>query len=241
MANISNDQRLSSRACDHGSFTGPSAVLRSQVLDQVSRERAPNRAEVSRRVRMVALLLPLAPLCVFLSSGGIRMAPRPEQLVMMTALGAAAVACCAAVIAFGRGRSMLGRPAAWLLGSATLTPLFLLTWKLIVSAQTPGMTDQWVERKGLRCLILSLAIALVPLIGAIWLRRDSDPIHPRLSGAAIGAAIGAATWTGVDLWCPVGYTPHLMLGHALPLVLTIMLGATLGGRVLAIRQTLRNP
>jgi hypothetical protein len=34
----------------------------------------------------------------------------------------------------------------------------------------------------------------------------------------------------------VGYVPHLLLGHALPLVLTIVVGAMLGGLLLSIRS-----
>jgi hypothetical protein len=67
------------------------------------------------------------------------------------------------------------------------------------------------------------------------IRRRSDPTHPRLSGAAIGAAVGAFTWVFVDLWCPVAYVPHLLLGHILPLVATTVAGAWLGGLAIGLR------
>jgi hypothetical protein len=38
----------------------------------------------------------------------------------------------------------------------------------------------------------------------------------------------------VDLWCPVGYVPHLLLGHVLPIAILSLAGALIGGRVLGI-------
>jgi hypothetical protein len=85
-------------------------------------------------------------------------------------------------------------------------------------------------------LRLSGLLSLAPMIGALWLRRGSDPVHPRAAGAALGAAIGAGTWVLVDLWCPVAYVPHLLLGHVLPLLLIILCGAALGGPLLGLRK-----
>jgi hypothetical protein len=47
-----------------------------------------------------------------------------------------------------------------------------------------------------------------------------------LLGAAIGAAAGAWSWTLTDLWCPVAYVPHLLLGHVLPVALLAIAGLT---------------
>ena len=77
-------------------------------------------------------------------------------------------------------------------------------------------------------------MALVPLLGVLWLRRGSDPLHPHLTGAASGAAVGAGVWVLVDLWCPVSYLPHLLLGHVLPLLLLITLAALLGSRIIGV-------
>jgi hypothetical protein len=49
-------------------------------------------------------------------------------------------------------------------------------------------------------------------------------------GAAIGAAMGACAAVLVDLFCPVAYLPHLLLGHVLPTLLLVALGASVGGR-----------
>jgi len=38
----------------------------------------------------------------------------------------------------------------------------------------------------------------------------------------------------VDLWCPVAYAPHLLLGHIAPMLILAGVGAVVGRRVLGI-------
>jgi len=57
-------------------------------------------------------------------------------------------------------------------------------------------------------------------------RRDS--VHPGIAGAALGITAGVFAGTLVDLWCPVAYVPHVLLGHILPLVVVSAVGAWAG-------------
>ena len=66
-------------------------------------------------------------------------------------------------------------------------------------------------------------------------RRRSELHHPVLAGACIGTAAGAFAWVLTDLWCPVAYVPHLFLGHVLPLVCFVAVGAGAGSRWLGAR------
>jgi hypothetical protein len=211
--------------------------LRARVLATARAEPSATRRQVRIRHARLALGMLLAPLTLFLIAGGTRPAPRHESLIVATATGAALLAALALLIAFRRGRSMLGQPSSWLLAVSLLTPLALLAWKVAVSSRYPDMMLPWVERPGFRCLRLSGLFSVAPLLGALLLRRGSDPLHPRAAGAALGAAVGAGTWVLVDLWCPVAYVPHLLLGHVLPLVLTILCGAALGGRLLKLQNS----
>lgn len=213
------------------------AQLRAQVIGLTAREPSPTRAQLSRKQRIVLCIVMLVPLLVFIAWGGIRVGPRPERLVLQTALGSAVLAAGLAIVGIGRGRSMLGRPRSWLVVQVLLTPLLLLCWRVLSSARYPNMMVQWVDRPGLRCFALSMILALAPLLGVLWLRRGSDPLHPRLTAAASGASVGAGAWVLVDLWCPVGYVPHLLLGHVLPLLLLVALSALLGGRVIAVGKS----
>ncbi len=210
--------------------------LRARILSAVQREPSPPRAVV---VRSNALMLATAvalQLGVFLAFGGIRAAPRPPELIVQTSAGAALIAGGALWFAARRGGSMLGRPRAWLGAFAFAAPALLLGWKIACSAEVPGMMQQWVERPGFRCLRLSLLSSAGLLLALLLARRGTDPVHPRLSGAALGVATGACAWLVVDLWCPVAYVPHLLIGHVLPVAVLALFGAWIGGRLLALRS-----
>jgi hypothetical protein len=211
------------------------ARLRARVLEQSRQEPALTRAQVSLQNRIVMSVALLIPLLVFGALGGARLAPRPDRLVLQTAVASGILAVIAAVVGFCRGRSMLSRPRSWLLALVLLTPIALFASRVLASAQYPHMLAEWHGRPGLRCFLLSCVLALGPLLGLLWVRRGSDPVHPRLTAAGIATAAGAGAWVLVDLWCPVGFVPHVLLGHVLPLVLLVTLSATLGSRFLTLR------
>lgn len=204
------------------------------MLGQVNRDRAPSRGEVRARNSKLLASAAIVPVIIFLANGGVRGNGRPNALIGVTSLGALAVALAALVVALGRGRSMLGRSRGALLGLALLTPIAMFAWKWIATVPFHGMMEPWPERPGLRCLLLSSVLAAWPLLAIVMTRRGSDPVHPRLTGAALGAAVGAGAWVLVDLWCPVAHVPHLVLGHLLPLLLTTAAGVWLG-RFVALR------
>jgi hypothetical protein len=192
---------------------------------------------VTRRTQVVrtAVLLAgavVAGLVIFFAVGGIRVTGRPLGLMIGTSLGTGFVAAICAWAAFGRAKSMMGRPTAWLIVAALTGPVALLAWKVGYSAQFDHGIDQWPTRIGFKCLKLSLGIGIVPLFALMFVRRGTDPTHPRALGFAMGMALGLCANELVDLWCPVAYIPHLLLGHVLPAVLLGVVGALLGWRML---------
>lgn len=210
--------------------------LRARVLERAAREQAPTRAQFTARRRVVLGVCVGISLLLFFVCGGARSEPRPTKLMLETTLGSAALAIGVALLALDRGRSMLGRPRPWLALAVVSTPIALFAWRVLVTARYAGMTAEWTTRPGLRCFILSGALSIAPLLGLLWLRRGSDPVHPRLSAAALAAAAGAGSWVLVDLWCPVGYLPHLLLGHVAPIVVLTALAAVFGSRLIKLRQ-----
>jgi hypothetical protein len=207
------------------------AQLRAQVIEQARREAAPTRAQLFGRHAALMIVSALFPLLIFVAIGGVRAAPRPPALVLETALGSVLLALLVASAGLSRGRSMLGRPRAWLVSVVVLTPLSLFAWRVLSGSRYPDMMRQWSSRPGLRCFLLSCALSVVPLLGVLWMRRGSMPANPRLTAAGVAAAVGAGVWVLVDLWCPVGYVPHLLFGHVLPLALLMALSALVGSRL----------
>jgi hypothetical protein len=229
-----------------------SAELRSRVLAAAAAETAPTRAAVKRRnifISMVAAASGMGAFVIFavlmsegqvLRLGGeVALHQRLERsvwLVVTTAGGALGVAATALWLALWRGRSMLGRSRRWLLYGGVLIPLSLFAWKVSCSMVFGAAMVAWPGRSGLRCLSLSLLVAVGPLLSFLAMRRRSAPVQPALNGAAMGFAAGACAWVGVDLWCPVAYVPHLVLGHVLPLFVLAGAGALLGQALLALRR-----
>src|SRR6516225_6273353 len=152
---------------------------------------------------------------------------RSVSLVVATAGGALGIVAIALWFALRRGRSMLGRSRGSLLCGIVLIPLGLFVWKVGWSLALGASMVEWPERTGLKCLSLSLFVAVGPLLAFLAMRR-SAPVRPALNGAILGSAAGACAWVAGDLWCPVAFVPHVLLGHVLPLFVLAGIGAVLG-------------
>lgn len=209
---------------------------KDRLFAEIRRHPSPTRGAWQVRAAWIVALSLAISLAIFLDAGGIRAAPRPPELIVVTASGAAFFAALALVGALGRGALGLGRPRPTLLALMIGTPLLLLAWKWGWSMGDPANMVPWPDRPGLRCLELSLSSGLPLLLALALLWRDRDPVHGTLTGAAMGVAAGACSWVLIDLWCPVAYAPHLMIGHLLPMGLLTLLGALLGWRVIGLRE-----
>jgi hypothetical protein len=209
--------------------------LRSRILQAVRDRPAPTRARAAGPRALLVALAVAAPLAGLALVGGPHVGPRPWSLVLATACGGVALAWATLWAAAGRGGKMLGRPRIWLLWTAVAVPPLWVLWKEVWSAHYDGMSSPWAGRIGLRCFALTLAFALGPLVLLAASRRRSDPTHPVSRGAALGVAAGMYAAVMVDLWCPVGDLRHVLLGHALPVLLLGFVGMWVGNRLLAIR------
>jgi|SoiMethySBSTD1v2_1073268.scaffolds.fasta_scaffold22995_7 negative regulator of sigma F NrsF-like protein len=211
----------------------PSEDLKLRLLREVeSTPSSPRPLESKRTAWLVAIAL-LASFSVFLVFGGVRLTGRPPSLVLGTVIGTATIAALAIWAMIGRGRAMMGRASSWLTAVAIASPLGLLVWKVLWSAQFENGLDAWERRPGFRCLGLGLAMGALPLAAMLFGRRGTDAVHPGRAGMAIGIGVGLGAATLVDAWCPVAYVPHLLLGHLLPLALLGAVGFWLGRKILA--------
>ena len=131
---------------------------------------------------------------------------------------------------------MLGRSAAVRLGVATLVPAALLATSLAAAMAWPQtLHDDTTLRSHVVCVVFTLLCALGPLVAFAVVRRRSDPVAPRLTGAAIGAASGAWGALAIELHCSHASPEHVVLAHLLPVVLLTLVGVLVGDRVVAIR------
>jgi hypothetical protein len=210
----------------------PSLDLKMRILRAVEDSPVPTRATESLRAATIHGAAVLATLGIYFYLGGIHVTGRSPWLVFGTAAGSLLIACLGLVMLTGRNRTMLGRPRLLLLASAILLPLALVAWKVYFSSHFPNALDRWSTRAGYRCLALSLSLGIIPLLATLYTRRGTDPSHPNTAGLAMGAAVGLGVAVLVDLWCPVAYVPHLLLGHVLPIGILAVVGAAVGRKLL---------
>jgi len=206
----------------------PSSGARDRFLQAAARQPVSRPRTWLRRVCLAALAS-MVWLLTMLSFLGIRRdwhdLPAPAVTATMVALLAAAL--LASAIGLARGRAMVGTTTESLSLAAWGVPLLLL---LLVVVVDPGGTPTAAAPDKLvlhawPCGLLTLLIAL-PLMGiALLVLRGLTLSRPRLAGACLGLA--AATWAHllIRVHCELGGTGHAILGHLLPLLPLMILGA----------------
>jgi hypothetical protein len=214
----------------------PPTDLRARVLAAAAAERVPPRPVGARRravtlgVGFAASVL-LSVLIGLPGTGG-----RPCAYVTAITIAWGAVAMAATLWGVARGRSMLGRSTAWRVGVAVATPLMLLATAVTLAMFWPATLD---DPAGMHahavCCFYTTLFAAGPLLAFAFVRRESDPVSPGLTGAALGAAAGAWGALGIELHCAHAGMVHVVLGHVLPVLGLTVLGVLLGRRVVATR------
>ena len=207
--------------------------LRARVLQAVSQEPVPVRGE--KRWRRAWPLIPAFGFLLY-AFRGINFRGRPEAFVWAVGIAWLPIAAFATWVAVGRGRSMLGRPAPWLVAVLALTPVaMMLTWAGLAVAWSLPFETRSTAHNHLLCDVVGLVLALGPLLALGYLRKQTDPVRPRLTGAAIGTA--AAAWAAVvhHFLCALESPRHVFLGHVAPLLAVSLVGAFLTARTVAVR------
>jgi len=219
------------------SDASPSNDLRTRVLDAVARDPAPTHtAGVRRRAFVIARGIAVAGLVGLAAAiHGPEARGRPLEYVATLEVLWLLLAIVVTWVAVARGSSMLGRPASWKLAVAVLTPAALmLAWLPVALAMPQTLHDASRLHSHVVCIAMTFAFAAGPLVAFARLHRASDPLNPRATGAALGAAAGA--WGAVAHGLVCGYTApvHMALGHVLPVALLALVGVLVGDRVVAL-------
>jgi hypothetical protein len=201
--------------------------LRARVLAAAARTPSPTRREEQRRVLVVTAVGVALSMVLFFLMGGLRMGARPAALVAFST-GLSGVAAIIATRLTARP-SMLGPPRQVLLAACfALAPALALVaiaaailWPTEASEKVPTTTDAV-------CGALTMAQA-APLLGILLIPRwGADPVHPALTGAALGASAGAWAAMLAYLRCPHADAHHCIHGHVFPVIVLAVLGAVLG-------------
>lgn len=206
----------------------PSAGARDRFLQAAARQQ-PSRPHAWLRRICLAGFGTAAWLATMLSILGIRRDwdDLPAPAVAATILGLLAAALLTSSIGLARGRAMVGSATEGLSVATWGVPFSLL---LLLALIDPGGEATATSSGALvlhawPCGLLTLLIAL-PLMGIAFLvLRGLTLSRPGLAGACI--ALAAATWAHllIRVHCAIGGTGHAILGHLLPLLPLMILGA----------------
>jgi hypothetical protein len=210
--------------------------LRAQVLADVKRARSPDLS-ATRRTNAVAVALGVATALAMIGLLGMSLGGRPLVFVVLSAVGWAAIAAVATMFSGSRGRFMLGPPRRVLALVALAASPAIFGWVMSCTVGWPELREPagtWEQH--VACLLATLLLSLGPVIALVFVRRGTDPVHPRATGAAIGAAAGA--WGGVliDMHCPLVHPLHVAVAHVMPVLLYAAVGMLLGARLLGVRR-----
>jgi hypothetical protein len=208
--------------------------LRARILAEARQVPSPTLAERRSRVTL-ATALAVAVSFLFLYSFGVAV-KRPASVLAAVGFGCGLSAFVATWVGARRGKSMLGRPLGGLAAVAVLVPLALLGWTTMMAGVDGTIVlIGGTARQHVICAIFTVLFALGPFAALAYVRRSSDPVHPRALGAAIGAAAGAWAGAMINVHCGLTTVEHLAVAHALPIALVSLIGALTGGRVFGVR------
>ncbi len=225
---------LLSREPDGGTAQSvPSSNLRDRILSQVQKTPSPVRSEVTRRTRVLVAVACALSLATFLALGGIRLAHRPVGFVAIVAVGWGIGTAILTWMAFARGPSSLGLTRRVLLAGAVVVAPALFAWTCMWASAWPEMhsfDSSWGNY--LDCFMYTILLGLAPLVPLVLARRNSDPVHPRATGAVLGAAMGAWAGTLIDLRCACVNICHMAFAHTLPTIVLAVLAAIVAPRIL---------
>jgi len=166
-------------------------------------------------------------LTLFWVEGGLRATGRPPSLVAWTSLGTSCFVGVGMWFLFTRTRS--GHRRGWsVLGLATIAPVVAFVLWRYGLGHLYELASPWPTRPGYRCFAMSVATGGILLFALLLAWRRLDPMSPAATGAAFGAGAGLGSALLIDLWCPVSYLPHLLIGHVLPIAFLAAAGAAVG-------------
>jgi hypothetical protein len=200
---------------------------RQALLESIARTPSATRSARQKRALIGYTAAAAWMLAVFaFASAYPHAAVRSSGATVAVLLGLCALALMVSALIFARGASPLGRSHYTLAATAIAVPCGVLSWLSLSLRDIPSENAPL----GWRCFALMIVLGAVLLLAQVLAKRGSNPIHPRLQGAAFGAVSGAWSAILVAAWCPIYNESHALWGHAAPILMLSLAGALLNVR-----------
>jgi len=210
-------------------FEQPPSDLRKRVLAAAGRTPATRPGTWARRVRgtvAFALLWTLAAIAMLrVRSDWAELPGRPLALTFSVLL---AVAGAAAAAGLTRGRAMAGATLERLAFVVAVGLAALLVMVLAVDpegASTRPLAGAALWLHSAPCAALETGVGLPLVMAALVPFAGLSLGRPGLTGACVGLAAATLAHAVVRFHCGVGGSDHALLGHLLPGIPLMLLGA----------------
>lgn len=102
---------------------------------------------------------------------------------------------------------------------------------LMVGAVLSSGSGDRTFHAALACIGLSSAMAIVPLVCALWILRHAFAWAVGVRATSLGIAAGLLGAGAIRIVCPNDALEHLFLGHIAPVVGITWIGFTIGRRI----------
>ena len=205
------------------------AELRTRILEEAKKTPALTRAEHQKRVVMIVTVGTLATTALFYAMGGFAPGTRPLELIGFNAGFALLSAVVLTRLSGPRRTSPLPAPRSVLVPACGAAAPVLAVCVLAATMMWPDPVHEEVATKShVACALMTIAQGALPLFVLIVPRRGGDPVHPVITGAALGMTAGAWTAAMAYLRCPHAAATHCILAHVVPTLALAAIGAVLG-------------
>jgi hypothetical protein len=187
---------------------------------------SPTRSQTERR-RRAAFALSLAWLAMHLCVYGIRAdfhllpsAYVAAQVLLPSLFGASCL-----LVAAARGKLGLGLGIGLLTSLAIVGPVSFWVFAVGMPAPHPVLAPPnfWVS--AFVCLDITLAWAAAPLVLAAFSLRHAFATQAAWRSGLVGGGIGLLSGATINLHCPNVDPAHLLVGHAVPVAVSVLVGA----------------
>ena len=209
--------------------------LRARILEEAKKTPAPTRSEHQKRVAVVVTIGTLATTALFFAMGGFARGTRPVELMVFTAGFAILSAAVLTRLSAPRRPSPLPGPRQVLVAACVSAAPVLAVSVLAATFIWPPEAEDVAMKSHVACALMTVVQGALPLVVLIVPRRGSDPVHPVVTGAALGMTAGAWTAAMAYLRCPHAEAGHCVLAHVAPTILLTAIGALLGRMFLRVR------
>jgi hypothetical protein len=210
-----------------------STEVPSALGERLRASTSPTRAEVrSRRLAGAALAVGWAAAMAGVLGVRPDAAQLPGTYLVLWCVAPALLAFAGMIVLSRSGRSGLGVRLGLVAALAVALPGALAVVALGLPTPPAAVAGPSFVRGLVVCLDMTLVGALPPLVLAVVVLRRAFPSAARWRGALVGAVAGLLSATAMNVHCPLVDPMHMLVGHAVPIVLAAGLGALLAHRFL---------